>query len=64
MCNGSEPHTALVGDNITYNCRFTFFGNKVEPFVWDGPGTSTGDKFANVTQSDQMIWKHTYNGEQ
>ena len=64
MCNESEQHTALVGNDITYNCRFTFYGNKVEPFVWEGPGTSSGAKFVNVAKSDKEIWKHTYNGEQ
>ena len=64
MCNESKPHTALVGNDITYQCRFTFYGRKVEPFVWEGPGTSGGAKFVNIAKSNETIWKNTYNGEQ
>ena len=38
-CNGTDTHTAFVGDNITYACSFDYQGlwffNKGK---WTGPG--------------------------
>ena len=63
VCNGTRPHTAIVGNNITYNCRFKYYGSRRDPFVWRGPGTSSGKKFSNVIKSDQPVWTDTHNGE-
>ena len=63
VCNESQPHTAIVGNNITYNCRFKYYGRHAEPIVWEGPGTSSGKTFSNYTRSDQPVWRDTHNGE-
>ena len=64
MCNESKPHTAIVGSYITYSCSFKYYGGRIDPFIWEGPGTIRARTSATVNRSNQYpIWKETYTGE-
>ena len=46
-CNGTDPHTAYVGQNITYSCSFTYQGHLFDGyFTWR-------DSLGNVLEQEQ-----------
>ena len=64
VCNGSLPHTADIGDILTYSCHFKYRGKRAEPVMWTGPGVTKDNVYYTLNQSTEEINPDCFQGKQ